>query len=75
MELRCGNKLHGIIGDDGVLEVRCTSRFCGAGNGVVVVHRFDLHSNDMTTLRFKSGHPEKGEANGSGRAPAAVRTP
>ncbi len=54
MELRCSAKLHGIIRDGEVLEVKCDSRFCGHKPGVVVLHRFDSHTGQLVeTLRFK----------------------
>lgn len=40
MDLRCEHKKHGEI-IEGILEIKCSSRFCGAGNGVVVIHRWD----------------------------------
>lgn len=41
-ELRC-NKLHGILVEGTTLvEIACKSRLCGAGPGVVVLHRFDV---------------------------------
>jgi len=55
-ELRCkGNKLHGLIVSqyaDGVIEVRCGSKFCGKEPGVIVLHRFDLSSGEMETRRY-----------------------
>lgn len=47
IELRCDKRLHGILTDDGVLEVACRSALCGHVNGAVVIHRFDA-----TTGRF-----------------------
>lgn len=42
MDLRCDHKKHGEI-IEGVLEIKCSSRFCGAGAGrVVVIHRWDV---------------------------------
>jgi hypothetical protein len=42
MELRCENGiLFGLVLPDGLLEFKCRSRRCGAGPGVVVLHRFD----------------------------------
>lgn len=38
--------------DDHLLEIKCGSRFCGAGNGVVVLHTFDLMSGEVHTRRF-----------------------
>lgn len=53
MDLRCGAKKHGEIDGDAV-EIKCSSRFCGAGPGVVVIHRFDSTSGELVeTLQFK----------------------
>lgn len=36
------------------IEVRCRDRYCGAGKGSVVIHRFKLQSGElMYTSRFK----------------------
>ena len=40
-DLRCPAKLHGVMVSDHTLEVKCGSRFCGAGSGVVVFHQID----------------------------------
>lgn len=50
-ELRCPYKLHGITVGAGVLEVQCDSRFCGAGNGAVVLHRFDVKDGRLIDTR------------------------
>lgn len=55
MDLHCGKKLHGRILDNGLIEVDCDSRWCGKLPGVVVLHRFDPFTGELTeTLRFKS---------------------
>lgn len=48
-ELRCDNniKFGELFPEDGVLEVKCRSRRCGAQPGVVVVHGFDVHSGKL----------------------------
>ena len=53
-DLRCGsNKLHGIL-NDGVIEIKCSSRFCGAGRDVAVIHRFSSRTGELiATRRFK----------------------
>lgn len=54
MELRCERgHLHAIVLPDGRLEVSCRSRFCGAGRGVVVLHRFNLRTGEVTTRVYK----------------------
>jgi hypothetical protein len=53
-ELRCDNKiLFGHLAA-GVLEVKCRSGRCGAGPGVVVIHRFSTVTGDLiNTRRFR----------------------
>jgi hypothetical protein len=53
MDLRCDAKLHGKVQGDYV-EVSCDSRYCGWRPGVVVLHRFNLHTGLMTTRKFKN---------------------
>lgn len=56
MELRCDAKKHGeLIDVDGepVIEVKCSSRFCGAGPGVVVLHRFGQDGKLLVTSRYR----------------------
>jgi hypothetical protein len=61
VELRCDSKLHGIVVDTGVVEVKCDSRFCGAQPGVTVLHRFDVVTGELVgTVKFKS--PERRKA-------------
>lgn len=55
MDIRCSNKLHARITDQGLLEVACNSRWCGKESGNVVLHRFDLDTGEIVeTLRFKT---------------------
>lgn len=71
MDLRCDAKKHGEL-DGGFIEFKCSSRFCGAGPGVVVIHRFDAATGEpVSTLRFKD--PRKEPSHGS-RNGTAVRT-
>jgi hypothetical protein len=73
VEVRCESKLWGILIDDGVLEVKCNSAFCGAGKGVVVLHRFSLDDGTLIeTKRFKE--PGRSRAHGSDNHSAAVRS-
>lgn len=55
MELRCDFKLHGIVDlDEEVVEFRCRSTMCGYRPGVIVLHKFDLHTGKMVdTLVFR----------------------
>lgn len=53
MDLRCDSKKHGEL-DDEYIEFKCSSRFCGAGPGIVVIHRFRKTTGSLeTTLRFR----------------------
>jgi hypothetical protein len=54
VELRCDKRLHGILKDDGVIEISCRSALCGHVDGVVVIHRFDAESGLLIgTNRYK----------------------
>lgn len=54
MELRCEHKMHGILMDNGLLEVKCSSAFCGSKPGVVVLHRFDVKTGMLVeTKKYK----------------------
>lgn len=72
-ELRCGSRiLHGKH-EDGILEVTCRSRWCGKRPGVVIVHRFDLQTNELIeTRQFKE--PKEVTNHGSSDASAALRS-
>jgi len=74
MDLRCPYKKHAEL-LDGILEVRCKSRLCGALPGVIVLHRFDMDGNLVDTLKLKDPptREEKG-ANGSDRSSVSVRS-
>ena len=75
MELRCDHILHGIM-RNGVLEVKCRSRFCGAGKGVVVIHRFDPATGELLGTKKYKDTPtinKEGARHGLGHR-AAVRT-
>lgn len=50
LELRCPSKKHGVALDDHTVEVKCDSRFCGAGAGVIVLHVFDLSKPESEQL-------------------------
>jgi hypothetical protein len=57
-DLRCDAKKFGEL-LDGIVEIKCPSRFCGAGAGVIVLHRFDLETGKLLeTLRFRD--PDRG---------------
>lgn len=58
--LRCPAKLHGVMVGDRQLEVKCGSRFCGAGNGVVVLHIIDTETGVLVkTRRFSDPKKER----------------
>lgn len=51
MELRCDHKKHGEL-IEGVLEIKCSSRFCGQA-GTVIIHRWDaLTGERLPDRRF-----------------------
>lgn len=69
VELRCGKRLHGVLTDDGVLEISCRSALCGHRDGIIVIHRFDAGTGELLdTKRFKdastAGRKEQGDALG-----------
>lgn len=57
-ELRCGARLHAIQTGAHEIEVKCSSVFCGADRRTVVLHRFDLRTGLVRTLRFKKPETE-----------------
>lgn len=73
MDLRCKNVKHAEMTEPGIIEVKCRSRFCGAGNGVVIIHRFDTLTGELLiTKRFKE--PIRNEQlNGSGSCSTSLR--
>lgn len=53
-QMRCAHKLHGIVLDPGVVEIKCNSAFCGYRPGVVVLHRFSADDGHLIeTKRYK----------------------
>lgn len=54
--LRCDSKKHAELIGDHVIEVKCSSRFCGARRGVVVLHQFNLLTHEVTTQTFRDPH-------------------
>ncbi len=73
-EMRCDAKLHALIVADGVVEVKCDSRFCRPDRSTVVLHRFDAVTGRLIeTLTFKN--PSKERSNhGNRRDATAVRS-
>jgi hypothetical protein len=53
-DLRCDNGiLFGVL-DEGAIEVKCRSAYCGHAPGTVVIHRFSLATGELLyTSRFK----------------------
>jgi hypothetical protein len=52
-EIRCDSHLHGVL-RDGVLEIKCRFKPCGAQPGVVILHQFDPLTGELIrTLKFK----------------------
>lgn len=49
-EIRCPSRIHGKV-VEGRLEVKCPSKHCGAGGGVLVFHYFDLLTGDLLETR------------------------
>lgn len=71
VDLSCDFKKHGVLVRPGVLEVKCSSRFCGARPGAVVLHRFDTTTGQLLeTVRYKT---PKGLTDGTHDHPAALR--
>jgi len=68
MDIRCEHKKHGELAD-GILSVKCSSRFCGAGPGVVVLHRWDaLTGAALPDKRFRDPGTVKVTKEGSTHA-------
>jgi hypothetical protein len=56
-DLRCPSRYVARV-VDGRLEVKCSSRNCGSGGGVVVLHYFDVESGELQeTKTYRS--PER----------------
>lgn len=54
-ELRCSNKKHAEViepGVGGIIEVKCDSKFCGAGAGAVILHRFEVSTQNLIETRY-----------------------
>lgn len=68
VELRCGKRLHGILTEDGVLEISCRSALCGHVDGTVVIHRFDAVTGNLieTKLYKDASEVRKEQADGLG---------
>jgi hypothetical protein len=76
MDLRCPNGIKfAELVEPGVIEVKCRSERCGAGGGVVVLHRFDAMTGEhINTDRFAEPPRKENGAHGSQHHSAAVRS-
>lgn len=63
IELRCPGTMHGKLEDDAI-EVKCRRRSCGSKIGVVVLHRFSIHTGELVSTR-RFAEPGKGEVHAS----------
>lgn len=63
MELRCTSRLHGILTEEGLLEIKCRSSKCGARKGVVVMHYFDPETWELKDTRHFQDPITKFESN------------
>ena len=65
-EMRCDHKLHGVVVEDGIVEVKCGSSLGGSKPGVVVIHRFNSQSGELVETRKYKDTPniKKGMRNG-----------
>ena len=78
MDIRCPHKKFAELSEDGLLEIKCQSKFCGAEPGVVVLHRFDaMTGNLVDTKRFRDPGPvaatEEVQVNGARHNSVALR--
>lgn len=69
-ELRCGARIHGILREDGLFEVKCSAGTCGAKQGVAVFHYFDITTGDLVETKMYRT-PQVGVKEKEGRANAA----
>ena len=54
MDVRCPSRIHFTVNDDGLIEVKCRSKHCGAGAGTVVIHQFDPMTRELVkTNRYQ----------------------
>lgn len=50
-ELRCNSRIIGIVTENGLLEVKCNAKHCGAQKGVVVLHYISLETGELKETR------------------------
>lgn len=71
IDIRCPSKKFAVLVDENTLEIKCSSRFCGAKPGVVVLHRYNTQTGELLdTSKYKD--PER-KTNGIGNS-TSVRT-
>ena len=71
-DLRCASKKHGEADGDGHIIVKCSSKFCGAGPGIVILHYFDNANGKLVkTCRYK----EIGASHGAHSHATSLRNP
>lgn len=60
MDIRCAHKLHGRIIEPGeaVVEFKCSSRFCGAAEGIVILHRFSTTDGHLLETKMYKDTPQ-----------------
>ena len=58
MKFRCPSRIHGIVVEKGRMEVKCGSKRCGAGSGIVVLHYFSTTTGELLETR-KFADPAK----------------
>jgi len=55
IELRCAHRKFGNLrrpsGDAGLVEMLCSSRWCGHAQGVIVLHTFDTSTGSLVETR------------------------
>lgn len=57
VELRCTSRLHGVL-RNGLVEIKCNSRFCGADKATIVFHYFQPNTGNLVkTAKYKN--PER----------------
>lgn len=57
--IRCGSKTFGRITEQGLIEIKCSSRFCKDHPNEVVFHEFDPKTGNL--VRTKKYKEPKGE--------------
>lgn len=78
MDLRCQQKKYAELNVlEGIIEIKCASRFCTGGNAVVVIHRWNAATGEvLKDLRFKNpNRHRKAKEHGSHSNSAAIRNP